>query len=350
MRALLLLFALAAAATPAGAGAGQAPAQRDGLLDIHFIDVEGGQATLITSPSGESLLVDTGYVGFNDRDADRIAAAVKQAGLSRIDYLVVTHYHADHVGGVPALAARVPIRTFVDHGPTVEQGERPAKLYNDYLATRAKGRHILARPGDTLPIAGIDVRFVSAAGDVLTKPLAGAGTANPLCSDFTAKPPDPTENARSVGMLLTFGSFRMLDLGDLTWNKEHDLVCPNNLVGTVDLYLTTHHGLDQSGAKVLVHAVAPRVAIMNNGAKKGGMASAWRIIRDSPGLEDLWQLHYAVDAGAEANAAEPFIANKDETTSFGIRVAAGRDGRFTVTNGRNGMTKVYPPRRALARR
>ena len=117
-------------------------------------------------------------------------------------------------------------------------------------------------------------------------------------------------------MLLTFGSFRMLDLGDLTWNKEHDLVCPNNLVGTVDLYLTTHHGLDQSGARVLVHAVAPRVAIMNNGAKKGGMASAWRIIRDSPGLEDLWQLHYAVDAGAEANAAEPFIANQDESTAL----------------------------------
>jgi competence protein ComEC len=345
MRAFLMFFAVLAAAAPAGLGA-----QADKPLDIQFIDVEGGQATLVVSPSGESLLVDTGYVGFNDRDADRIAAAVKQAGLSRIDYLVVTHYHADHVGGVPALAARVPIRAFVDHGPTVEQGERPAKLYNDYVAVRAKGRHIVARPGDTLPIAGIDVRFVSAGGDLITRPLAGAGGANPLCRDFAAKPPDPTENARSVGMMLSFGSFRMLDLGDLTWNKEHELVCPNNLIGAVDLYLTTHHGLDQSGPAVLVHAVRPRVVVMNNGAKKGGMASAWRIIRDSPGLEDLWQLHYAVDAGAEANAAEPFIANKDETTAHGIRVSAARDGRFTVTNGRNGMTKTYQPRRALARR
>jgi competence protein ComEC len=345
MRALLLLLAAFAAALPADTGA-----QGDKPLDIQFIDVEGGQATLVVSPSGESLLVDTGYVGFNDRDADRIAAAVKQAGLTRIDYLIVTHYHGDHVGGVPALAARVPIRTFVDHEPTVEQGERPAKLYNDYLAVRAKARHILARPGDTLPIAGVDVRFVSAAGDLITKPLAGAGAPNALCKDFTPKPPDPTENARSVGMVLSFGSFRMLDLGDLTWNKEHDLVCPNNLLGAVDLYLTTHHGLDQSGPAVLVHAVAPRVAIMNNGAKKGGMASAWRIIRDSPGLEDLWQLHYAVDAGADANAAEPFIANRDETTAHGLRVAAGRDGRFVVTNTRNGMSKIYQPRRALARR
>jgi beta-lactamase superfamily II metal-dependent hydrolase len=344
MRSFLLFAVLAVAAT-AGAGA-----QADKPLDIQFIDVEGGQATLIASPSGESLLVDTGYVGFNDRDADRIAAAVKQAGLSRIDYLIVTHYHADHVGGVPALASRVPIGTFVDHGPTVEEGERPAKLYNDYLAVRAKGRHILARPGETLPMKGVDIRFVSAAGNLITKPLAGAGAPNPLCGTFTAKPADPTENARSVGMVLSFGSFRMLDLGDLTWNKEHDLVCPNNLLGTVDLYLTTHHGLDQSGPAVLVHAVAPRVAIMNNGAKKGGMASAWRIIRDSPGLEDLWQLHYAVDAGAEANAAEPFIANRDETTAYGLRVTAGRDGRFTVTNTRNGMSKTYQPRRALASR
>jgi glyoxylase-like metal-dependent hydrolase (beta-lactamase superfamily II) len=154
MRALLFLFAALALVSPPrpqAEGAELARPQADKPLDIQFIDVEGGQATLVVSPSGESLLVDTGYVGFNDRDADRIAAAVKQAGLSRIDYLVVTHYHADHVGGVPALAARVPVRTFVDHGPTVEEGERPAKLYNDYLAVRSKGRHILARPGDTLP-------------------------------------------------------------------------------------------------------------------------------------------------------------------------------------------------------
>ena len=331
---LLVAAALAGTTQPAGA-------QPEKPLDIHIIDVEGGQATLIVPPSGESLLVDTGYVGFDDRDADRIAAVVRKAGLSRIDYLVVTHYHADHVGGVPALAARVPVRTFVDHGPTVETGDPPAALYRRYLETRAKGRHILARPGDTLPVKGLDVRIVSAAGDLLTKPLPGAGKPNPLCADYKAAAVDPTENARSVGMVLTFGQFRLLDLGDLTWNKEHDLVCPNNLLGTVDVYLTTHHGLNLSGVPALVHAVHPRVAVMNNGPRKGGMPSAWQIIRNSPGLEDLWQLHYAVEGGADHNVPEAFIANVDETTAHEIRISAQRNGSFEVTNGRNGHSRTY---------
>jgi competence protein ComEC len=330
MRALLMLLVAAALV-----------AQAEKPLDIHFIDVEGGQATLIVPPSGESMLVDTGYVGFNGRDAERIAAVITQAGLSRIDYLVVTHYHADHVGGVPALAARVPIRTFVDHGPTMEQGDQPAALYNAYLETRAKGRHVLARPGGTLPVAGLDVRFVAAAGDLITKPLPGAGQPNALCRDYKPHDPDPTENARSVGMVISYGRFRMLDLGDLTWNREHDLVCPNNLLGTVDVYLTTHHGLNLSGPAALVHAVHPRVAVMNNGARKGGMPSAWNIIRDSPGLGDLWQLHYAVDGGADHNVPEDFIANLDETTANEIRISAQRDGSFVVTNGRNGHNKTY---------
>ena len=331
---LLVAAALAGAAQRAGA-----PPEKP--LEIHVIDVEGGQATLILPPSGESLLVDTGYVGFNGRDADRIAAVVRKAGLSRIDYLVVTHYHADHVGGVPALAARVPIRTFIDHGPTVEEGDQPALLYRNYLAVRDQARHVLARPGGTLPIAGLDVRIVSAAGDLITAPLPGAGQPNPLCRDYTAMDPDPTENARSVGMVLTFGRFRMLDLGDLTWNKEHDLVCPNNLLGTVDVYLTTHHGLNLSGSPVLVHAVHPRVAVMNNGPRKGGIPSAWRIIKESPGLEDLWQLHYAVDGGADHNVAEALIANLDDTTAHEIRISAQRNGSFEITNGRNGHSKTY---------
>jgi competence protein ComEC len=335
MRYLSLLLAAAAL------GAHQAAPPPEKPLEIHVIDVEGGQATLIVPPSGESMLVDTGYVGFNDRDADRIAAAVRKAGVSRIDYLVVTHYHADHVGGVPALAARVPIRTFVDHGPTVEEGEQPARLYRNYLAVRDKARHLLARPGGTIPIAGLDVRIVSAAGALITAPVPGAGQPNPLCRDYTAMDPDSTENARSVGMVLTFGRFRMLDLGDLTWNKEHDLVCPNNLLGTVDVYLTTHHGLNLSGSPVLVHAVHPRVAVMNNGPRKGGIPSAWRIIKDSPGLEDLWQLHYAVDGGADHNAAEAFIANVDDTTAHEISISAQRNGSFEVTNGRNGHHKTY---------
>ena len=331
---LLLVVALAVASAPMRAQGGKP-------LEIHFIDVEGGQATLFVLPGGQSMLVDTGFPGLNGRDADRIAAAAKRAGLSRIDTVVVTHYHADHVGGVPALASRIPIGTFVDHGPTVESGEQPAALYAAYVDARAKGRHVLARPGEAMRVGDLAITFVSAGGDLITKPLAGAGAANPLCEGYTAKAADATENARSVGMLLTYGRFRMLDLGDLTWNKEHDLVCPANLLGTVDVYLTTHHGLDQSGLPALVHAVHPRVAIMNNGARKGGSVEAWTAVRSSPGLEDLWQLHYAVSSDAQHNAPEPFIANMDETTAHEITIAAQRDGSFVVTNARNSHTKTY---------
>ena len=312
-------------------------------LRIYWIDVEGGAATLIVAPSGESLLVDTGFPG--DRDTNRIVAAVKAAGLTKLNALVVTHYHSDHVGGVPALAAKLPVGTFVDHGPTVEEGAQPAALYRAYLEARARGRHLEVKPGDTIPVADLDVRVVSSGGALVTRPLPGAGAANPVCASFTAKDSDPTENARSVGMVLTFGRFRMLDLGDLTWNKEHDLVCPSNLLGSIDLYLTSHHGLDQSGSPQLVRAIQPRVAVMNNGAKKGGVPSAWQIVRDTPGLLDLWQLHFAVDGGKDHNVAEPFIANVDETTAYGIKVSAARDGSFTVANERNGQTKFYPPRR-----
>ena len=313
-------------------------------LHISFIDVEGGQATLVVSPSGESMLVDAGYPGFDGRDANRIATAAKEAGVSQIDYMLVTHYHTDHVGGVPAVASRLPIRAFVDHGPSVETGDQPAQLFSAYEAVRAKGKHLLVHPGDRVPIAGLDVRVVSANGDGLSGPLPGAGQTNPLCSSYAPKDPDPTENARSVGTVITFGGFRLLDLGDLTWNKEHDLVCPQNRIGQVDVYLTTHHGLAISGAPVLVHAVKPRVAIMNNGAKKGGEAEAWSTIRSSPGLVDLWQLHYAVDAGRDHNVAEELIANLDETTAHNLHLTAQRDGSFVVTNSRNGTTRTYAAR------
>jgi len=310
-------------------------------LDIFVVDVEGGQATLFVTPSGESLLVDTGWAGVNGRDADRIAAVARRAGVAAIDYLVVTHYHSDHVGGVPELVKRLPVRNFVDHGPTVETGERPAALFAAYAAARNTGRHVPVKPGDSLPLKDLDVRVVAAAGESIQRPLAGAGAANPLCRDFQPAEEDKTENARSIGIMLTFGGFRMADLGDLTWNKEHDLVCPANLLGAVDVYLTTHHGTDTSGGPFIVHALRPRVAIMNNGATKGGSRRAWQTVHDSPGLQDFWQLHFAANAGARHNAAEPFIANIDETTGYGIKISAQRDGRFTVSNERNAFSKDY---------
>ncbi len=328
----LLLIALCLAAMTAA---------QDAPLQIHVIDVEGGQATLFVLPTGESMLVDTGFPGNNGRDSGRIAAAASRAGVTRIDMLVVTHYHADHVGGVPELAARLPIVRFVDHGETVEKGDQPAALYNRYTAVRAKGQHTVAKPGAVIRVRGLDVHVVSAAGALITAPLDGAGAQNPACAGYTPKEPDPTENAQSVGMLITYGRFRMLDLGDLTWNKEHDLACPANLIGAVDLYLTTHHGMNISGLPALVHAVHPRVAIMNNGARKGGTPEAWTGVRTSPGLLDLWQLHYAAASDAAHNTADALIANPDESTAHEITVTAQRDGSFTVTNTRNGVSKTY---------
>ena len=338
MRAFsILMFVLFLVSPGSAASANAQPAAKP--LDVYFVDVEGGQATLIVSPSGESLLIDTGWPGFEGRDAGRIEAAMKQAGVARIDYLIVTHYHTDHVGGVSALAAKVPVGTFIDHGPTVENAADAN--YTAYLETRKRGKHLQVKPGDTIPVAGLKVTVVSSAGETIRSPLAGAASPNPLCADYKPQPDDTSENARSVGVVIAYGAFRMVDLGDLTWNKEHDLACPSNLIGPVDLYLTTHHGNQQSGPAVLVHALKPRVAVMNNGTKKGGSPSAWRIVRDSPGLEDLWQLHASTEGGREANSADQFIANLDETTAHAIKVSAKQDGSFTVTNGRTSMTKTY---------
>lgn len=342
---MVTLIVMVALAGVAGSGDGlRAQAGKSKPLDIYFIDVEGGQATLIVSPSGQSLLVDAGWPGFNGRDADRIAAAAKKAGVTQIDYFVASHYHTDHIGGVPQLAEKLPIRTFVDHGPSVESGERPDALFKTYADARAKGKHLQVTPGDKIPIGGMDVQVVAAGGERVAKAVNAGGQPNALCAAFKPKEADPSENARSVGILVTSGKFRFLDLGDLTWNKEQELVCPNNLLGTIDVYLTTHHGSAPSGPPAIVHALKPRVAIMNNGAKKGGSPEAWRTVRQSPGLEDLWQVHYSVEGAAEHNVGEPMIANMDESTAHGIRVSANPNGSFTVFNDRNGHSKRYEAR------
>jgi beta-lactamase superfamily II metal-dependent hydrolase len=312
-------------------------------LDVYFIDVEGGQATLLISPSGQSMLVDTGWAGFNGRDADRIASVAKQNGVNQIDYLVITHYHADHVGGVPQLAQKLPIRNFVDHGPSVESGATADKLLGDYAKVRDTGKHIVVKPGDTIPIKGITVRVLTADGKEIESPLPDAGQPNPFCEGIKLREEDKSENARSVGSLITYGKFRMIDLGDLTWNKEYELVCPNNRIGTVDVYLTTHHGMNLSGPSAIVHALHPRVAIMNNGAKKGGTPEAWQAVKSAPGLEEIWQVHYSLAGGKENNAPEQFIANPGEAEDSGnwIKLSANEDGSFTVTNGRNNFSKTY---------
>jgi len=312
-------------------------------MDFYFIDTEGGKSTLIVSPSGQTLLIDAGYAGA--RDLNRILAAVKIAGVKQIDYLVVTHHHSDHVGGVPQLAARLPVKHFIDHGPNTETGPAPDALYKSYKDSWGASRHTVAIPGQQIPVKGLDIRVLASNGEAIASPLKGEGAPNPTCASTQKQTDVTTENSRSMGLRIAFGKFRMLDLGDLTWNKELALVCPNNLIGTVDVFATSHHGANDSGSPALVNAIKPRVGIMNNGVSKGGAASAGRTLRGSAGFLDLWQLHFAVAGGKDNNADEQFIANPDPDVAkdqgYSIKLSAESNGSFTVTNSRNNLSKSY---------
>jgi beta-lactamase superfamily II metal-dependent hydrolase len=321
--------------------AGSLPAQ---TLHIYAIDVEGGKSTLYVSPSGESMLVDTGYAGHNNRDADRIVSAARAAGINRIDYLVVTHYHGDHAGGVPQLAARMPIGKIYDHGDNFDESNANTKaVFRPYSSVREKYPHQTVKPGDTIPVRGLQVDVVAAAGNSIAKPLPGAGEPNPACESYKPLRPDPGENARSIGMIITFGDIRISDLGDLFWNKEYDLACPMNKLGAVDIYMTTHHGTATSGSPQMVRALHPKIAIMNNGEDKGGSVKAWTTIQNSPGLEDLWQLHYSKEGARDHNVAETYIANPSasDDKGYSIEVLVQADGSFTVGNNRNMFEKTY---------
>jgi beta-lactamase superfamily II metal-dependent hydrolase len=352
---------------------------RDKTLDIYVVDVEGGNATLFVTPSGESLLIDTGNGGAAARrDADRIMAAVKDAGLRQIDHLVTTHYHGDHIGAMGEVAGRIPIRHFIDHGPSVQPNANiDMFLMTEYVALHSKAKHTVAKPGDRIALAGVDVRVVASAGQVLQSPLPGAGAMNPHCAVSKPQAPDATENAQSVGTHYTFGRFRVVHLGDLTWNKELDLMCPANRLGTADLFIVSHHGQPSSNSEALVHALQPRVGVINNGTRKGGQPDAMKVLHTSPGLEDLWQLHFSLLSGQEYTVPGMFIANgvdEPQTTmpiealappapgpgtppppvhngaAHWIKISAREDGSFTVTNGRNGFSKRYAARTATATR
>jgi beta-lactamase superfamily II metal-dependent hydrolase len=314
------------------------PAQ---TLKIYAIDVEGGKSTLYISPSGESMLVDTGYAGENNRDANRIMAAAAEAGVKKIDYLVITHYHGDHAGGIPQLVAKIPVGRMYDHGESSDF--KQGLYYNPYVKVRENYPHQTLKPGDTIPIKGLQVDIVASNGEIIAKPLPGAGQPNPLCASYQPIAEDTGENAHSLAMIITFGNLRISDLGDLHWNHEGELACPNNKLGTVDLYMTTHHGTVTSGSPQMVHALHPKVAIMNNGEDKGGSIKAWTAIESSPGLEDLWQLHFSAEGGKGHNVAETFIANPsaEGDKGYSIEVTARPDGSFTVRNNRNQFEKTY---------
>ena len=309
-------------------------------LQIYFIDVEGGQATLLVTPSKQSVLIDTGWAG--SRDAERIAGAAQAAELKRIDYVLITHYHQDHVGGVADLQQRIPIGTFVDHGSDVEDSDNARALYKNYEKAIEHTKRVHLMPGEGLPLPGITFEVIAAAGERITEPLPGAGEANFNCASESEAEPDPSENAQSIGVLVSYGKFRFLDLGDLTKKKELELVCPNNLIGIVSLYLMTHHGIAADNPKALVWALRPEVAISNNGGHKGGDPEAWQMVHDSPGLVALWQLHYTAAAGKDHNAADNFIANVDENSEgHYVKVDAEADGNFSVNNSRITFSQKY---------
>lgn len=341
-------------------------------LDIYVIDVEGGNATLFVTPNKESLLIDTGNAGPTaaKRDAGRIEDAIKDAGLDHLDHVIITHWHGDHFGGLAELAAKVPIREFIDHGPNVQPGELADNfLKNTYPQLIAKAKHTVAKPGDKIALAGLDIRVVASANQMIKTPLPGAGKPNPYCASFKAADSN-AEDPQSVAVHLAFGKFRTVHLGDLSKNEEFKLMCPNNLLGTVDLLLGLHHGVGTSNSIVMVHALHPRVGIMNNGTRKGGDPETMQTIHSSPGLEDLWQIHFSTLSGQEYTVPGMFIANgiddpqssmpvapiaapapglnappppAHEGKAYWIKVSAQRDGTFSVTNTRNGFSKTYTP-------
>ena len=337
-------------------------------LDIYVVDVEGGNAVLFVAPSGESVLIDTGNAGAGAaRDAGRIMDAVHDAGLKQIDHLIITHYHGDHIGGLSELGPRIPIQDFIDHGPNTQPNPATDQyLQTGYKELYTKAKHTVVKPGDKVPVSGLDWRIVAAAGNVLKSPLSGSTRPNPACADFKPTDVPRTEDDQSVGSFITYGKFRTIHLGDLTLNRQFDLMCPNNRLGTVDLQIAARHG--NVNAEFLTHALQPRVIITNNGTRKGGQPEAMKIFFSSPRLEDLWQIHFSLLGGQEYAVPGMFIANtyddqlallpvapfipppqgqqappapEHNGNAYYFKVSAQQDGTFTVTNTRNGFSKTY---------
>jgi competence protein ComEC len=244
--------------------------------------------------------------------------------------------------------ARVPGAVFMDHGEAVAKDPGTTKAVATYLEATAKAKRVVLKTGDKIPVEGLDALVVTSAGNAIKSPVKGGGaqmgvgTPNASCSEAPPKPqPDTSENAQSVGLLYTFGKFRMLDLGDLTWNKELELMCPNNPIGTVDLFMVSHHGYDASNSPALIHALKPKVTIMNNGARKMGSPAVLKIIQSSPGLQAAYQLHFSENAPND-NPPNEFIANpRNAPDGYWIKVTAEQSGTFSVTNARTGLTKNY---------
>lgn len=321
-------------------------------LDIYFIDVEGGAATLMVTPMGESILVDSGWRQDDDRDARRIHhVATQVAGLNRIDYAVTTHWHMDHYGGIGRLAEMIPVLHFYDRGIPDASTDDPTNFPTLIAAYRkaSHGRSSALHPGDELPlmtdpdrrIPRVRVRCLTANAQVIGEEKSSIAPSG--CARHPSKPQDTSDNARSLSLLLSYGRFEFLNCGDLTWNVEHRLVCPKNHVGTVDLYQVTHHGMDISNNPAVLEAVQPRVAVMCNGPRKGGAPATMAVLRATPSIEAIYQLHRNVATSAADNTAPDLIANPDEACAGQfIKVSVAPDSKsFTVQIGPDGRPRKF---------
>jgi beta-lactamase superfamily II metal-dependent hydrolase len=306
-------------------------------LTVRFIDVEGGTATLIVAPTGESMLIDTGW---GERDALRIQKAVKDAGINRLNYVLITSFHRENAGGVGPLSRLVPVVNYLDHGANTERFAGSDEIVAAYQAA-ARGRRRGLYAGDEISLGTAEVMVLAANGDMVTDPLPGGGQINPLCGSEKRQPFEKSEDTQGIGVILMYGKFRMLELGDILWNQQTDFVCPVNRIGTVSAYVTAHHGDATSGPATMIHTIHPQVAIMDNGADKGGAAQTFQILKSSPGLKGVWQLHASPAAGA-ANSDAALIANPDANcTGMGLVLSAAPTGEFSVTNERTGKSEAY---------
>ena len=318
-------------------------------LEIYWIDVEGGAATLIVTPDRESILVDTGQD--LERDVSRIVEVIHgPAKLRQIDHFVATHWHADHYGGVSKLNSRVPIRHFYDHGdvPAVLPDDPAFPVLIKLYQQTTGGKSTVLKPGDLISLRqsgqGPKLRLECLASDRKVTGNSGSSK-NPACAGRKIPAVDSTDNPKSVVLKLTYGNFKFLDGGDLTRDVEDELVCPVNKVGTVDLYQTDGHGMDVSNSAVFVHSLRPRVVVVNNGPRKGADPETMKALISSPGLETIWQVHRNLETSKELNTSAAFIANDAEKcTARYIHASVRKDGSFSLRTGASGAEKMYAAR------
>jgi competence protein ComEC len=315
-------------------------------LDIYVVDVEGGKAMIVRNPSGQTMIVDGGMP--NARDLGRVSASADSLGIKQFDVHLITHYDVDHVGNVPAIFGKYPAKLLVDHGallPNPKLASINRRAADSYVAFLPGKKRLSVKPGDRIPFGDVAVSVVISNEDAISRSMPGGGKSNSACPATAPESIRGDDNAASIGTVWQFGKFRMADFGDLLQWAEIKLMCPENPIGAVDVLMVNHHGLDRSNHPAIVHGLQPKVAVVNNGERKGISPDVARTLRSSPGIQDIWQAHYSQTAGRELNAPEEFLANlkAQECQGHWIKVSARRDGSFTVTNSRNSFAKTYKP-------